>query len=642
MKANFGYKIFNKYILKNIFEYLSLESCLKIIKYNKALHNKLQFDYNLSNNLYKMKMIIKLDYEYLNKYINYFLEEKKKKKITNQLTSKNLFFTDINLFYKGINSMPGIILIDISENKNWKLFVENFNNIKLEINPSVIHYLKSLNNKDLYDVLEHLKKHRNNIKEIYFNSFKESNEINLETQKIIKIILNGIFSRLKTNYANNYCFVNKISFKDNSIISILDINNLFIDISSIIYNKSLYCTMEQLYIDSKTVNHDIINIKNFINEKMYNLKKIHLNDFNFINDNNKGKNNNISILSNLFKKLKYLERIDLGNSKCNNQSLISIFDNDNLLLKEIKFQIIYGDKMVNWNFLDKYFNTLEVLEIKMVFPYSGNLMTDKIFFNYKYNNIKDLFSIINKMKKLQNLKLIGDHLNYYNLKNIKNDNKIIDLTYNFHTIKPKKTDYLEKYFKELKTISLINLKGNNTNKNNKEPENKKAIFQFPENLSVLNFTNFTDNNFLKSYLIPLLNENKNKLKQIKKIKINNCFLDIKYFEEFLSILPLMENLLILSINNIIFYKEFLMEHLLNFLPKIFVNARNLLELDLSNNKFEEKIFLDYSFLALSFFLPKNLISLRLFNNKIPISQKAIKTMEEYFGYILDLENIVEI
>ena len=642
MKANFGYKIFNKNILKKIFEYLSLEACLKIIKYNKTLHNKLQLDYNLSNNLSKMKTTIKLEYEYINKYINYFLEEKKKKKKTNQLTSKNLFFTDINLFYKGINSMSGNILINISKNKNWKLFVENLNNIKLELNPSIIYYLKSLNNKDLYEVLEHLKKNRKNIKEIYFNSFKEFNEINIETQKTIKIILNGIFSKLKTNYSNNYCFVNKISFKDNSIISILDINNLFIDISSIIYNKSLYCTMEQLYIDSKTINHDFINIKNFITEKMYNLKKIHLNDFNFINDNNKSKKNNISILSNLFKKLKYLEKIDLGNSKCNNQSLISIFDNDNLLLKELKFQIIYGDKMVNWNFLDKYINTLEVLEIKMIFPYFGNLMTDKIFFNYKYNNIKDLFSIINKMKKLKNLKLIGDHLNYYDLYNLKNDNSIIDLTYNFHTFKSKITDYLEKHFKELRSISLINLKDNNSNKNNKEAENKNAIFKFPENLSVLNFTNFTDNNFLKSYLIPLLNENKNKLKQIKKIKIDNCFLDIKYFEKFLSIFPLMENLLILSINNIIFYKEFQMENLLNFLPKIFVNARNLLELDLSNNKYKEQIFLDYSFLALSFFLPKNLVSLRLFNNQIPISKKAKKTIEEYFGYILDLENIVEI
>jgi hypothetical protein len=159
-------------------------------------------------------------------------------------------------------------------------------------------------------------------------------------RKNINMILNSIFKTM----SSDYCFVKKISFKDNSIISVLDINNILLEISDIIYNNATHLTIEQFYIDSFSIFNSIENINFYIKEKLYNLKKIELYGFNFINDNGK----NSSLLCKLFTKLNYLEKVDLSGSSCDNKNLNIIFGNNkNLKIKELKFEIYYGDKLIH-------------------------------------------------------------------------------------------------------------------------------------------------------------------------------------------------------------------------------------------------------------------------------------------------------
>jgi hypothetical protein len=165
----------------------------------------------------------------------------------------------------------------------------------------------------------------------------------------------------------------------------------------------------------------------------------------------------------------------------------------------------------------------------MVFPYILKTISDKILFNYNNNIIQSLMSMINKMKKLQKLKLYGNYLNYYDL-NYLNNNKIKDLVYEFqikNTCKKNPSDLNKTFcnFNELKSISLICNDVNIDSKDDIEKKYKSIIFKFPENLSILKFSNFTEKNFLKSYLIPLINATKDKFFKIKELKLDACFLE---------------------------------------------------------------------------------------------------------------------
>ena len=93
--------------------------------------------------------------------------------------------------------------------------------------------------------------------------------------------------------------------------------------------------------------------------------------------------------------MKYINKLILSESVCDNDNLNEILGNNILRLKELKFKIIYGDKNINWNFLNKFVDTLEVLEIELNFP--DDILSLSKSFNYKNKNTKQLFSIINKM-----------------------------------------------------------------------------------------------------------------------------------------------------------------------------------------------------------------------------------------------------
>ena len=145
----------------------------------------------------------------------------------------------------------------------------------------------------------------------------------------------------------------------------------------------------------------------------------------------------------------------------------------------------------------------------------------------------------------------------------------------------------------------------------KEKKYKSAVFVFPERLYVLKLSDLMDKNFLKFYLIPLLNKNKEKLFQIFELRIRGCFLEVSQFEEFLSMLKLMSNLCVLSINKILFYDKFKMKNLIYLIPTIFKNSPNLIELDLSNNKYKENL-LNENIIKIKDLIPHNLMNLKIY------------------------------
>ena len=166
-----------------------------------------------------------------------------------------------------------------------------------------------------------------------------------------------------------------------------------------------------------------------------------------------------------------------------------------------------------------------------------------------------------------------------------------------------------------------------------EKKYKSIIFKFPENLSILKFSNFTEKNFLKSYLIPLINANKDKFLKIKELKLDACFLDIKYFKQFLSAIPLSNNMLKLSFNKC--FNELKMEDLIQFIPTIFKVTPELIELELNNIKFKQEMLLNPEFLKLRLFFPDNLINFSLFDNQNIIPKYILEYLKTYFGLFLD-------
>ena len=646
------FKISCKYNIEGLFNYIPLDKTLQLILYNKRLHNILKYDYHLLYYLQRFKKIIKPSYQNIAKYIPINKKKEEKDK------SINPILLNETLFYKAIGLIPNIP-IDLT-NKNWKLLFKNINNNKLEINPSLIYYLFYTVDKDKKEVLDYLKEYKNNIKEISFESFIEKEEIDFEMLNKIKYVLSYIFLTNKKKKKDNYnVYINKISFGENSIISVFDINNILIEIADILYNNYNCYNIKQLYINSNTAKNLFSNINIFIKSRLPNLEYIKLDNFNFLN------NKNTILLSNLFSQLKLLNNIDLSGCICDNNNLIELFNNNcEFELKELKFSILYGEKKINWNFLNKFVKSLEKLEIDLKFPSNEpGMISLQICFNYQYTNTSDLFSIINKMKKLKELKLFGEYLNNNDL-NFLNNKNLTNLEYSFYIINPELKNYYYKFvdpsiykvFQFLNNLTKISLIYNYLDNNdvlidkyngidllcdsNRENAYKLAIFEFPPKLKILKLENFCDKNFLNFYLIPLIKKNKDNLVNIQEIRLNNCYLDINQFEEFLSLLPLIKNLHILGINNIHFYNKFKMINLINCVPTIFKKSNNLIELDISNNQYKENIFNSKNFLEIKDTIPKNLINLKIFNNQIPISNKAFKNMKRIFGNLLDFENAV--
>ena len=393
-------RISYKFNIIDIFDYLPFARCFNIIKYNKKFSKMYKLD-SAKINYLKLEKAIMPTYKNIIKYIPNFTEKSKNIDELDKKTDPKDILKNEKIFYTILNSNPNCVLINISKKYSDNL-IKNINNINLEINPTVIQYFNNIDNEERTIRFSLLKNFRNNIKQITFTDFNKPNDINFQMRQYIKNLLYFLWeSNTKKDFIN-HSKVSKIIFKDNSIMSVLDINYIFIEICNILYpNKS---NIEDFYVNSKTARNDIKNINSFVLTKIPNVKSIELNKFTFNN------NSNSLALSNLLKNLKYINKLVLSESVCDNDNLDEILSSNNLRLKELKFKILYGDKNINWNFLNKFIDTLEVLKIELIFPDSDSLFL-QISFNYKNKNTKQLFSIINKMKNLYKLTLLGDYLN---------------------------------------------------------------------------------------------------------------------------------------------------------------------------------------------------------------------------------------
>ena len=63
-----------------------------------------------------------------------------------------------------------------------------------------------------------------------------------------------------------------------------------------------------------------------------------------------------------------------------------------------------------------------------------------------------------------------------------------------------------------------------------------------------------------------------------------------------------------------------------------------MQLDISNNQYDSDIINSKLFENIRLALPKKLMSLKIFNNDIGISQKDIDHIKTTFGSVIDLEN----
>lgn len=348
-------RISYKFNIIDVLEFLPFARCFNIIKYNKKLSKLYKLDSEKINFLKIEKAIIPT-YKNIIKYIPNFIDKTKNniEEIDKNLEPKDILKYE-NIFFTILNSKSSCVLINISKKYIDKL-IKNINNINLEINPTVIQYFNNIDNEEKTIRFSLLKNYRNNIRQITFTDFNTPNDINFQKRQDIKNLLNFLWeSNTKKDY-NKDCNVSKIIFKNNSIMSVLDINYIFIEICNILYSHKSY--IDEFYVNSKTARNDIKNINSFILTKIPNVKSIELNNFTFNN------NSNSLSLSNLLKNLKYINKLILSESSCDNDNLNEILGNNNLRLKELKFKIIYGDKNINWNFLNKFVDTLEVLEIE--------------------------------------------------------------------------------------------------------------------------------------------------------------------------------------------------------------------------------------------------------------------------------------
>ena len=75
-----------------------------------------------------------------------------------------------------------------------------------------------------------------------------------------------------------------------------------------------------------------------------------------------------------------------------------------------------------------------------------------------------------------------------------------------------------------------------------------------------------------------------------------------------------------------------------YVPSIFKNIPSIRELDISNNKYDSGMLTGKVFEDIRLALPKKLMSLKLFNSNISISQRTFDHIKETFGLVIDLEN----
>jgi hypothetical protein len=607
----------SKYSLQNVFDYLPYKTSLILAKGSRYLSKCLDITLENYKKFYEIKKIIKPSYD-INKYFSYFDIKNGEDSNSNCLNTYEKKEKE-KILYGCLNDAPFNMTLLIGEN-GWEYIVQNIKKINLVISPAIISNIfdKEIN-QNYFDLLNI---YRNNIKEISISNFSKNDIINLETiNKIINIIekifrvqkedrndneLNGIdndnLNIINVNEINNNNHnVNKISFENCSMVENIDITNKFLDkIDNIISLKKI----EEIIIDSNNFNeHQFNDIMNYLRKKMNLLKSLKVNGFGSLNSHYADLDficNNIN---------ERIEVIDLSDSFCK-PSLISIFNNKRHPLREIKIKLLSNKSDSNWNFLNKSINTLEIFEIEIKEAKNANLI--------------NLIKLLNEMKKLKTLKIVGG-LEFHELICFRNfetmENLNICFDNNFICIDNEDIEYFS-YFHNLKSLEISS---------KKMPAFTFILpnFKVPKKLSRISFTNIKGENIVK-----MLADNLKNLSLLEELKLD----DVEFNEfDFINLVKLFSSfkyLIKLSLNRIRLTKD----SIYKYIPSVFKNIPSIMQLDISNNQYDSDIINSKLFENIKLALPKKLMSLKIFNNDIGISQKDIDHIKTTFGSVIDLEN----
>ena len=553
-----------------------------------------------------MKRFINPSFE-INQYITYINDKHLKYNYNNK-------YFDINeskyiykkILFSLLNNSSFNIDLFVEEN-NWIDIISYIFKWNLIISPKFINYMFNLiNEKKQRNILFILNIHKNYFSEISFCNFNEDIILNKDNIDRIMFILKKIFeskqennkiynSKLKINneenkneiiedniiYNNNNHNVKKISFTNN-IIPFL--NKFFNELDDIISLSKI----EELSINAKSLSpYQFGDMITLILKKMKTLKYLKITNFgiyetHFIN---------FKILC--YNSLEHIERLDLSDT-CTSTELIKILNNKKYPLKELKIYIFSKENEINFNFLEKNIETIEILKLKLI------LINPK-------KSLDKIVNILNKMKKLKNLSLIGgiEPSQLFNFNNFMNIEYLyLDININIDTYNKFKNIMIN-YFTNFKNLKTLKLKKKISLQNN----DNFFIFNFPPKLINIFLENITGYN-----LLNLLNNNKQYLKNIQEFQIKKILFEKEELSNLISLFSDFKSLNKLSINKINIqtqYNEII--SIYDFMSKIFKYAPSLTELDLSNNTHEKDLFIQKDFETIINSKPAKLLNLKIFN-----------------------------
>ena len=655
-------KIKSKYSIRKIFSFLPMNNYIKAVYISKKLSNKLQITKETVKKFSDMKKIIKPHFN-IEKYMSHFNENYHEDDIIDYDNKNNYIINSDeiselkeSIFYGVLNTLSFNIPIVIGS-KYWKLLLKNISNNRLEINPRMLQYLLDIGKETKEDIFKTLRLYKQNIKEISIDYFYDNYKLNFQNLNYVINIIALIFGsgikefNLSSQYDNviskDNNNIKKISFNNINIPNYIDFYGKFlVQISRLLFNNDINkMNIDGIYLDSNSF--DEIKFKDmgiFINNNVPKLKSLEIAGL--------GENiNNYYILQNIFKHSTNLYYLDLSYSLCSFSFLNLALKEYKNPLKLLKLRIVYSVKnKIEWVILNKSISSLETFEIELISA-ENDKSNEKDETDDDYCNMNQLMTKINEMSKLKKLKLINNSSDYKKYirrlsnKNIENlDIKLFGNSYN-------KSEYIAdfQFLNQFQKIISLSIKKDENilhDKNEVEEDydlKEKGLYILPKTLTSIKLINFElENSCLnqqdENLLSILLQFNENKLEQIQELILENCSFSESFFKQFIKSLQKMKFLKKISITNASLYPENKILYI--NIPLILERSPQLIELDLSNNQYNDKM-LEYLLSKnIKEVLPKNLLSLRIFNPQIPITKKIYDKMFEYFGYLLDYENVV--
>ena len=622
-------KIKSKYSLYNIFDYISFNKTLRLIYGSRFLSLALNISIENYQKFNEIKKIIKPDYE-ISKYFNYLDIKCDNKNYFNNIIEKT-FYGCLNTALFNINFFI--------ENKEWENIIRNVHKLKLIITPTLLNYLYTdLDNEKRQYIFDVLNTYNSNIVEISICYFNNKIKMNFETINKIIIILENIFKikNYKTsekdmniiliddNYVYNRHNIKKISFENNKISLYIDITTKLLDKIHNILNLS---KIEEISIDSTSFDeYQFSDLMKYISKKFNSLKSLKINDFGLLNSHYV----DFHILcSNIYDQI---EIIDFSNSFCLS-SVLSVLNMKRHPLKELKINIYSCKDNKEWYFLKKYINILEIFELEIK--------------EKRNESVDNILSILNEMKTLKKLKLIieikiNQLINYFkNYNNLESFNIYFDLQDKDIELYRSAIYYYFTSFSKLKYLTIT------LNEQKLSDDIKTPIIGLPPKLTSFNIINTKG-----EYLLSLLKRNEKNIFGLEELKIENVSFEAKDYESLTNLFKSFKNLKKLALNRIKIIQH--LEYMGNIIflidkncskkifyekvPLIIKNIPTLIELDISDNEYDDKLLKGELFEKIRLSIPKNILSLKIFNSENSIYQKTFTYLVETFGFVLDLNN----